>query len=131
MLLFPDEGEFHKEANDFIDKAIARYWSEDERMEAWTPFLERCFGSTLEEQYEVEQVCRSDEQNITEASTTRFEGAFVTSIESDRGTEITRGIIEFQKHMGDALTQLTKDYAEGVYLFKVRIAMPHSMYLYS
>ena len=125
-LLFLRELEFYSAADEFITVAIGDYLEEKERAKASKPFLQAIFGNDLELEYEVARIGRSEKQSVKEkASTAKFDGAYVTTIQTDKDKpRITRVIFEWKTGVreGDPLSQMTKDYSEEVYGFKVCIS---------
>ena len=125
-LLFFNELDFYRDADEFIDVAIGDYPKEKERAKALKPFLQAIFGDDLMLEYEVARVGRSEKQSVKEkASAAKFDGAYVTTIKTDKDkAKITRVIFQWKKGVreGDPLSQLTKAYSEEVYGFKVCVS---------
>ena len=125
-LLFFNELDFYGDADEFIDVAIENYSKEKERAEASMPFLQAIFGNDLMLEYEVAIIGRSEKQSAKEkASTSKIDGAYVTTIKTDKDKpKITRVIFEWKKSVreGDPLSQMTKGYSEEVYGFKVCVS---------
>ncbi|KAF8193340.1 hypothetical protein BJ912DRAFT_960767 [Pholiota molesta] len=116
--LFPDELTFRAAADQFISVAIEDYPSKDARMEASRPFLETIFGDSLELEYPLAtNKTLSVQGNM---STTTLDGAYVTMIKAIGFPKITRVIlgVKSSAYEGDALSQMTKGFAEEVYGFK-------------
>jgi len=86
-------------------------------------FLQKILGDELILEYVVARIGKSEKQSVKDkASTTKFDGAYVTMIETDRDKpRITRVVFKWKKSIdkGDPLSQLTKCYSEEVYGFKV------------
>jgi hypothetical protein len=124
--LFPNELDFYHAADEFIDVAIKDYPTEKARLEASKPFLLAIFGDGLKLEHEVARIGRSEKQSVKgNASTTKFDGAYVTTIETDKDKpKITRVIFEWKNRVGegDPLPQMTKGYSEEVYGFKACIS---------
>jgi hypothetical protein len=117
--LFPDELTFRAAADQFITVAIGDYRSKDARMEASRRFLEAIFGENLELEYPLARNKPLSGRGNT--STTTLDGAYVTMIKDNGFPKITRVIlgVKSSAYQGDALSQMTKGFAEEVYGFKV------------
>jgi hypothetical protein len=117
-LLFPDELTFRAAADQFISVAIKDYPSKDARMEASKRFLEAIFGENLELEYPLARNKPLSGRGNT--STTTLDGAYVTMIKDNGFPKITRVIlgVKSSAYQGDALSQMTKGFAEEVYGFK-------------
>ena len=131
--LFPKEEDYFNVAHQFITNAIARHPLKDDRMEVSRPFLEKCFGGTLETEYDYEDAWmgrNESEGHGIEGNATIAEfygyGAFTTEVKQDPASPkpwITRCIVEANTVEGnsDLLIKLTEDYAKEAFLFKARM----------
>ena len=82
-------------------------------------------GPDLQTEYQVARKGKSENQGENEAASyTYFDGAYVSTIKNDaERKKISRVQIEAKNSIGqgDADSQMTKEFAEEAYGFKVRI----------